>query len=56
MERVVDRRKKREGGVVEDYRGVTLMLTLYKVYVGFGGEVEGRGGGKEDSASLPNRV
>lgn len=25
-------RKKREGGVVEDYRGVTLMSTLYKVY------------------------
>lgn len=53
---IVPIRKKGEGGVVEDYREVTLMSILYKVYVGLGREVEGRGGEKEDSASQPNRV
>lgn len=31
---------KKEGGRVEDYKGVMLTQTAYKVYVSFGGEVE----------------
>lgn len=36
-------RKKREGKEVGDYRGVTLMPSLYKIYTMILAEIEGRG-------------
>lgn len=47
--------KKGTGVKVEDYRGITLMPTLYKVYVG-NREVEGGDGGKRHGAAEPDRL
>lgn len=48
------KRGERKG--MENYKSVTLMLTLYKIYTSSSGEVEGRGGRKKYDTTKPNGV
>jgi len=48
--------KKKEGERVEDYKGVTLMPTLYKVRRSIGGEVEGKNRRKGNYFTESNKV